>query len=38
MNKVFDIGKFDLDVTLRDAALDPNLSRDNQGEKARQSR
>ena len=24
MNKVFDIGKFDLDVTLRDAALDPN--------------
>ena len=22
MNKVFDIGKFDLDVTLRDAALD----------------
>ncbi len=24
MNKVFDIGKFDLDVTLRDAELDPN--------------
>ena len=24
MNKVFDIGNFDLDVTLRDAALDPN--------------
>ena len=24
MNKVFDIGKFDLDITLRDAALDPN--------------
>ncbi|WP_369815655.1 hypothetical protein [Erythrobacter sp. CCH5-A1] len=23
MNKVFDIGKFDLDVTLRDSALDP---------------